>query len=41
MILTMVYNTQNNRVFGLFPPFGIIETIKQDVSETGSASVLM
>jgi hypothetical protein len=29
----MVYNTQNYRVFGLFPSSGIPETRKHDVSE--------
>jgi hypothetical protein len=36
----MVYNTQNYWVFGLFPSSGILETRKQDVSETGYVSVL-
>jgi hypothetical protein len=36
----MVYNTQNYRVFGPCPSFGIVETREHDVSETGSASVL-
>jgi hypothetical protein len=36
----MVYNTQNYRVFGLFPSSGILGTRKHDVSETGSVSVL-
>jgi hypothetical protein len=39
-VLTMVYNTQNYSVFGLFPSSDILETRKQDVSETGSVSVL-
>jgi hypothetical protein len=36
----MVYNTENYWVFRLFPSTGILETRKQDVSETGSVSVL-
>jgi hypothetical protein len=36
----MVYNTQNYWVFGLSPKSGITETIKHDVLETGSVSVL-
>jgi hypothetical protein len=39
-VLTMVHNTQNYWVFGLFPSFGILETRKHDVSETGSVSIL-
>jgi hypothetical protein len=39
-ILTVVCNTQNYWVFALFPSSGILETIKHDVSETGSVSVL-
>jgi hypothetical protein len=35
-----MYNTQNYRVHGLFPSSGILETIKHNVSETGSVSVL-
>jgi hypothetical protein len=35
----MVYNTQNYWVFGLFPPSGILENIKHDVSESGSVRV--
>jgi hypothetical protein len=36
----MVYNTQDYWVFGLFPSFGILETRRHNVSETGSVSVL-
>jgi hypothetical protein len=36
----MVYSTQNDWVFGLFPSFGILENREHDVSETGSVSVL-
>jgi hypothetical protein len=36
----MLYNTQNYLVFGLFPSSGILGTIKYDVSETRSVSVL-
>jgi hypothetical protein len=36
----MVYNTQNYWVSGLFPPSGILETRKHDISETGSVLVL-
>jgi hypothetical protein len=36
----MVYNTQNYWVFGLFPPSGILEARKRDVSETGSGPVI-
>jgi hypothetical protein len=36
----MVYNTENYWVFELFPPSGILENRKHDVSETGSVSVL-
>jgi hypothetical protein len=36
----MVYNTQDYWVFWTFPSSGIPETIKHDVSETGSVSVL-
>jgi hypothetical protein len=32
----MKYNTQNYWVFGLCPWFGILETRKHNVSETGS-----
>jgi hypothetical protein len=32
------YNTQNYCVFGLFPSSGILQTRKQDVSETGYVS---
>jgi hypothetical protein len=39
-VLTMVYHFQNYLVSGLFPSSGILETIKHDVSETGSVSVL-
>jgi hypothetical protein len=35
-----VYNTQNYLVFGLFPSSVILETRKNDISETGSVSVL-
>jgi hypothetical protein len=34
----MVYNTWNYRVFGLFPLSGILETRKNDVSETDPVS---
>jgi hypothetical protein len=36
----MAYNTQNYWDFGLYPASGILQTIKYDVSETGSVSVL-
>jgi hypothetical protein len=36
----MVYNTQNYWVFELCPSSGILETIKHNVLETGSVSVL-
>jgi hypothetical protein len=36
----MVYHTQNYWFFGLFPTSGILRSIKHDVSETGSVSVL-
>jgi hypothetical protein len=36
----MVYNTQNYRVFGIFPLSSILETIKHDVSKTWSVSIL-
>jgi hypothetical protein len=36
----MVYNIQNYWVFGLCLSFGILETRKHNVSETGSVSVL-
>jgi hypothetical protein len=39
-VLTMVYNTQNYWVFGLFPSSGILENIKHDVSEIESVSIL-
>jgi hypothetical protein len=39
-VLTMVYNTQKYWVFGLCPSSGILETIKHNVSETVSVSVL-
>jgi hypothetical protein len=32
----VVSNIQDYWVFGLFPPFGILENRKHDVSETGS-----
>jgi hypothetical protein len=35
-----VYNSENYWVFGLFPSFGILKTVKHNVSETGSVSVL-
>jgi hypothetical protein len=38
MVLTMVHNTQNHWVFGIFPSCGILKNRKHDVSETGSAS---
>jgi hypothetical protein len=37
----MRYNTQNHRAFDLCPSSGILGTRKQNVSETGSVSVLM
>jgi hypothetical protein len=36
----MVYTTQKYGVFGLFPLSGILETRKENVSETGSVFVL-
>jgi hypothetical protein len=39
-VLTMECNTQNYWAFGLFPSSGILEARKQNVSETGSVSVL-
>jgi hypothetical protein len=36
----MVYNTPNYWVFGFSPSFGILETRKHNVSETGSVSIL-
>jgi hypothetical protein len=36
----MVSNTQNYCGFGLCPSFGILKTRENDVSETGSVSVL-
>jgi hypothetical protein len=36
MVLTMVYNTQNQRVFGFRPSSGILKTKEHNVSETGS-----
>jgi hypothetical protein len=39
-VLTMVYNTQDYWVFWTFPSSGILQTRKQDVSETGSVSLL-
>jgi hypothetical protein len=36
----MAYNTQSYWIFGIFPSSGVLETIKLDVSETGSVSVL-
>jgi hypothetical protein len=39
-VLTMVYNTQNYWVFGLFPSSGILQTRKHNVSKTVSLSVL-
>jgi hypothetical protein len=35
----MVYNTQNSCVFGLCPSSGILETRKDNISETGSVSI--
>jgi hypothetical protein len=35
----MVCNTQHYWVFGLCPSSGVLETIKHNVSETGSVSV--
>jgi hypothetical protein len=40
MVLTIMYNTQNYWVFGHFPSSGILENRKQDISDTGSVSVL-
>jgi hypothetical protein len=40
-VLTMVHDTQNYCVLGLFPSSGILENRKDDVSENGSVSVLM
>jgi hypothetical protein len=38
--ITKQYNgSQNYWIFGLFPSFGILETGKHEVSETGSVSV--
>jgi hypothetical protein len=34
----MMYNTQNDWVFGLFPSSGVLGTRKHDVQETGSVS---
>jgi hypothetical protein len=39
MVLTMVYNTQNYWVFGLFPSSGILQNIKHDVSVNVFVSV--
>jgi hypothetical protein len=39
-VLTMVYNSQNYWVSGLCPSSGILNTIKHDVSEIVSVSVL-
>jgi hypothetical protein len=36
MVLTMVHNSQNYWVFGPCPSSGILETKKDNVSETGS-----
>jgi hypothetical protein len=36
----MVYNTKDHRVSELFSSSGILNTIKHNVSETGSVSVL-
>jgi hypothetical protein len=36
----MVYNSQNYWVIGLCPSSGILETIKLNISETASVSVL-
>jgi hypothetical protein len=38
-VLTMVYNTQNYWLFGLFPSSSILENRKHDASETASVSV--
>jgi hypothetical protein len=39
-IVTMVYNTENRWVSGLYPLSIILNTKKHNVSETGSVSVL-
>jgi hypothetical protein len=39
-VLTMVHNTQNYCIYGPCPLSGILNTIKQKVSETGSVFVL-
>jgi hypothetical protein len=38
-VLTMVYNTENYRVFGLCPSSGILKAREHNVSETGIVSV--
>jgi hypothetical protein len=41
IVLTMVYNTRDYWVFGLFPSYGILKnTTEKNVLETGSFSVL-
>jgi hypothetical protein len=43
MDLTKFASSKNGKlfyIFGLFPPSGILENRKHDVSETGSVSVL-
>jgi hypothetical protein len=39
-VVMMVYNTQNYWGFGLYPSSSILETIKHNVLDTGSISVL-
>jgi hypothetical protein len=40
MVLTIVYNTQNDWVLKICPSSSILETRKHNVSETGSVSIL-